>query len=106
MKCVGFAIPPIVENTLEGKPAIPSLGAFTYFRFSEGSIIPLEHIKTSCLQPMSIYNTLTQGGDNYFNLALINFASMNKTKFHAIPSLYSFLIIFDVGGVLECQLGR
>jgi hypothetical protein len=98
MKCVGFAIPPIVENTLEGKPAIPSLGAFTYFRFSEGSIIPLEHIKTSCLQPMSIYNTLTQGGDNYFNLALIHFASMNNTTFHAITSFYSFFIVFECWG--------
>jgi len=48
MKCVGFAIPPIVENTHETKLAIPSLGGFTYFRFSKGFVKPLEHIKTSC----------------------------------------------------------
>ncbi len=47
---------------------------------------------------MSIYNTLTQGGDNYFNLALMNLTSMNKTKLHAIPSFHSFLIVFDCWG--------
>ncbi len=69
VKCVGFAIPPIVENTPE-EPTIPSLGDFTYSRFSKDFAIFFEHIKTSCLQPMSICNTLTQGGDNYFNCAL------------------------------------
>jgi len=87
-----------VKNIPKAKPTIPSLKGFTYFRISKDYTIPLEHIKTSCLQPMSIYNTLTKGGDNYFNFALINFASMNKTKFHAIPSIYYFFIVFDYWG--------
>jgi hypothetical protein len=45
MKCVGFAIPPIVENTHETKPVIPLLGGFTYFRFLKGFVMPLKHIK-------------------------------------------------------------
>jgi hypothetical protein len=73
-------------HTPEVELAISSLRGFTYFKVSKDFAIPSKHIKTSCLPPMSICNTLTQGGDNYFNLALINFASMNKTKFHAILS--------------------
>jgi hypothetical protein len=49
---------------------------------------------------MFIYNTLTRGVDNYFNLAFINFTSMNKTEFHAIPSFYSFIIIFNNWGFI------
>jgi len=98
IKCVGFAIPSIVENTPKTKPAIPSLKGFTYSRILKDSTIPLEHIKKSCLQPMSIYNSLTDEDDNYFNLALINFAAMNKTKFHAILPFYYFLIVFDCWG--------
>jgi hypothetical protein len=58
-KYVGFAIPPIMENTLEAQSAIPSLGGLTYFRFPKVFAIPLKHTKTLCLKPMSIYNTLT-----------------------------------------------
>jgi len=70
---MALQLPPVVENTPKVEPTIPSLGGFTYFRFSKDFAIPSEHIKTSCLPPMSICNTLTQGGDNYFNLPLLIF---------------------------------
>jgi hypothetical protein len=60
-----------VENILKTKPTIHSLGAFTYSRFSKDFAIPSKQIKTSCLPSMFICNTLTQGGDNYFNLAIL-----------------------------------
>jgi hypothetical protein len=50
------------------------LGGFTYSIFSKDFVILSKHIKIACLQPMPIYNTLTHGDDNYFNLALMNFA--------------------------------
>jgi len=62
IKCIGFAIPPIMENIPKIELAILLLGDFTYSRFSKDFAIPSKYIKTSCLQPMSIYNTLTQGG--------------------------------------------
>jgi hypothetical protein len=42
IKCVGFAIPPppIVKNIPEVEPTIPSLGGFTYFRFSKDFAMP------------------------------------------------------------------
>jgi hypothetical protein len=49
------------------------LGGFIYSIFSKDFAILSKHIKTACLQPMPICNTLTHGDDNYFNLALINF---------------------------------
>jgi hypothetical protein len=42
-KCVGFAIPPIVENIFRVQPAIPSLQGFTYFGFSKDFTIPSKH---------------------------------------------------------------
>jgi hypothetical protein len=53
--------PSIGENTLEIELAIPQLGGFIYSTFSKDYVIPSKHIKTACLQPMSICNTLTQG---------------------------------------------
>jgi hypothetical protein len=50
-----------MKNIPKAKPTIPSLKGFTYSRISKDYTIPLEHIKISCLQPMSIYNTLTKG---------------------------------------------
>jgi hypothetical protein len=70
IKCVGFAIPPL-ENTFKAQLTILSLGGFIYFEFSKVFAMPLKHIKTSCLKPLSIYNTFIQGDDKYFNRALI-----------------------------------
>jgi hypothetical protein len=51
-----------MENTPKVEPTIPSLGGFTYSRFSKDFAIPSKHIKTSCLPPMSICNTLYTRG--------------------------------------------
>jgi hypothetical protein len=67
-----------VENTPSVEFIVPELGGFTYSRLSKDFTIPLKHIKTACLQPMPICNTLTQGDDNYFNLALIKFAQQTS----------------------------
>jgi hypothetical protein len=61
-----------MKNTIKTQLAIPSMGGFTYFRFSKDFAIPSKHTRTSCLQPMFIGNTLTQEGDKYFNCAFIN----------------------------------
>jgi hypothetical protein len=87
-----------VENTPEVKPTIPSLEGFTYSRIFKKNCNTFITHKNIIFPPMSICNALTHGGDSYFNLAFINFASMKKTKFHAIPSFYSFFIIFDSWG--------
>jgi hypothetical protein len=75
-----------VENLLGTQLAIPSLGGFTYFEFSEVYAIPLEHTKTSCLEvyaiplehtktsclePMSIYNALIQVVTNILIVHLV-----------------------------------
>ncbi len=60
-----------MENLLGTQLAIPSLGGFTYFEFSEVYAIPLEHTKTSCLEPMSIYNALIQVVTNILIVHLV-----------------------------------
>jgi hypothetical protein len=52
------------------------------------------HVYNQCIFTIPLH----KGGDNYFNLAFNNFASMNKTKFHATPSFYFFFIVFYCWG--------
>jgi hypothetical protein len=83
------------------------LKGFTYSKISKDSTIPLEHIKSSCLQPTPIYNTLTWGVTIILILPLLILlqwtrpSSMQYLHF-IISSLFSI-----VGGVLSGnQVGR
>jgi hypothetical protein len=53
--CVGFTIADHGKQ-FWSTPIIPSLGVSD--RFLKVYVIPLKHIKMSCLKPMSINNTL------------------------------------------------
>jgi len=65
--------PHIMKNTLDQNLEYPNWGVSHTLDFQK-ILQPSQHIKTMCLQPMPIYNTFTQGDDNYFNIALMNFA--------------------------------